>query len=122
VATIVLTVLGVVVGTGLLTLREGWRICAVAALYLGIVLLAVGVLAMGGRTGFRVTAIDNNGQVISDSVALAIVGGFAVLFGWMAWVLTRRTIRELFAQAAATGRDSSDFSRTRCGSLTPAAL
>jgi hypothetical protein len=93
---IAITVLCAAIAWGLLTLREGWRIAALAVLSLGIAAFAVGIAVTMWSGPFTVQFVGNDGHAVSDAaVVSALVAGLA-LIGWMVWTLTRPGIRRAF--------------------------
>lgn len=99
VVTLAVTLLGVLIARGLLRLRDGWRICALALVFLTIALLVFSVAALTWSGPVTITFVRGDGGVVSDGVLGAVFAAVGVVLGWMAWVLTRPRILRLFGNA-----------------------
>ena len=81
-----------VVGIGLIRLRPFWRLFAlICVILLFLLVLATAVLRFLGKAG----AV---GLPVSVSGTWVGLGLFALVLGWMVYVLDRRDIRALFSQ------------------------
>ncbi len=98
-----LTLLGLVIGPGLLHRGWFWRPVAVVWLVLelaGAVWVTAPIAQAPGP--FDVWILSQNLGQITKSAALTLVAGALLLFAWQFWVLLRADVRKLFVRADST--------------------
>ena len=96
-------ILGIPIYVGLLRFRNGWRICALVIIWIGMIvtpIMFIISLAAAGRTHFQLFGV--NVMRIPGWVAALLVIPFFLLVYWQYRVLTRPDIRRLFVQEPET--------------------
>lgn len=95
-----LTLLGLVIGPGLLRRGWFWRPAAVVWLMLELAGAVWAVAPLTQAPGpFDVWILAQNLGQISKALALSLVAGGLLLFAWQFWVLLRPDVRKVFARA-----------------------
>ena len=86
------------VGSGLLRLKRGWRICALALIALCVVGLSIVVVSTIVEPNKMATFVGTHALGASEHPALFITISvvYGSICGWMYYVLSRKDIRELF--------------------------
>ena len=95
-----LTLLGLVIGPGLLRRSWYWQPVAVVWLLLELAGAVWAVAPIARAPGpFDVWILSQNLGQISKAFALTLVAGALLLFAWQFWVLLRPDVRRIFARA-----------------------
>lgn len=104
-------VLGIFIGLGILNLREGWRVCSLVFIWLGLVGLPIVILLMLSQSGpfdFNLFG-QKRGEVSKGVIVLTAVPLYALLI-WEHWVLTRQDVKTLFRnRREASAPDQGDL-------------
>jgi hypothetical protein len=103
-----LTAISLFIGIGLLRRQERWRRCALLVITMGFALVVlftgVGLSVVGRLTAFghEFAAADRSWDVLGVALVTTSV------LGWMHWVLTLRSIRQLFASRTDSSAEQID--------------
>lgn len=99
-------VLGIFIGMGLLDFRDGWRICGLVFIWIGLILGPIIFLVMLSASG----PLDLNvfgqkvGHVSKGAIIIPVFAIYSLLL-WKRWVLSRVDIKTMF-QASTVESDA----------------